>query len=565
MHYERVKAFLKSETHDSSKHKLPADFQNDFNRILKPGWKPWKSITDEALLKATAAWNWLLEFCVHKDFYDDRGVCIGGSLLSRLMLPLTVAYKRSAGYFYAMMGSHKYAAMAMRLFSFHDAGCRHFTFHHAMRRYEFIFVTDPLDWDIVPFQAVRLPGRGIVMQQDGDPLTLIRHTLRQPEHDLSEDDLTAICKCLALEPAVPADSDLDIKLQAIAKHFCGTDDINSEDVQRELALYDHAFACADDADEELLSDPLVEAVYDDLCDEDKGEFAELRLAKAKRKLKAKFQAGHDEVEKQALAKKNTKKRQKKESGEEGSATKKAKKGRKAKAKANATASAVDEDEPPPAAEAALPSQAATEAMAPPGEGSATKKAKKGKGKGKAKGKAKAKAKANATASAVDEDEPPPAAEAALPSQAATEAMAGEPVPVGDAPPPSPAPADDDAPGLAGAAVAAEAVAAAPASSQAAAPAGGPSDDADSDASANASTSSSSSSSSSGSSCSRSRSPSPAELEGKVHSYGNCTGWNVINCRYCSQVAGRWKHSTNYGLRDGPTYLFEDFSAKDGHA
>ena len=468
MHYERVKTFLKSETHDSSKHKLPADFQNDFNRILKPGWKPWKSITDEALLKATAAWNWLLEFCVHKDFYDAQGVCIGGSLLSRLMLPLTVAYKRSEDCFYAMMGSHKYAAMAMRLFSFNDAGCRHFTFHHATRRYEFIFVTDPLDWDIVPFQAVRLPGRGIVMQQDGDPLTLIRHTLRQPEHDLSEDDLTAICKCLALEPAVPADSDLDIKLQAIAKHFCGTDDINSEDVQSELALYDHAFACADDdADEDLLSDPLVEAVYDDLCDEDKGEFSELGAAKVKRKLNAKFGAWHDEVEKQALAKKNTKKRQKKESGEEeGSATKKAKKGRKAKAKANATTSAVDEDEPPPAAEAALPSQAATEAMA-----------------------------------------------------------------------------DDD---------------------QAAAPAGGPPDDADSDAS-DASTSSSSSSLLSGSSCPRSRSPSPAELEGKVHSYGNCTGWNVINCVFCSQVAGRWKHSENYGLRDGPTYLFEDFSAKDGHA
>ena len=82
--------------YDSSKHKLHPSLQERVNRILKPGYKPWASITDESLLKATAAWNWLNEFFLNKAVYDENGVGIGGSKMSRLMLALTVARKISA-------------------------------------------------------------------------------------------------------------------------------------------------------------------------------------------------------------------------------------------------------------------------------------------------------------------------------------------------------------------------------------------------------------------------------------------------------------------------------------
>ena len=76
-----------------------AGFQEEVNRILKPGYKPWKSITDESLLKAVAAWNWLQEFCNNRAVYDAGNVGIGGSTLSRLLRRLTVAHKRSANFF----------------------------------------------------------------------------------------------------------------------------------------------------------------------------------------------------------------------------------------------------------------------------------------------------------------------------------------------------------------------------------------------------------------------------------------------------------------------------------
>ena len=321
--------------HDPSKHILGTDdFQGKVNRILKPGYKPWSSITDEKLLKAVAAWNWLQEFGNNRAVYDGGGVGIGGSTLSRLTRRLTVAHKKSVNCFYAMMGNYAYAAMGVQLSSFDDGGRQHFTFDYIHRRFEFIYVTDPLDWEIVPFQATRLPGRGVVMQQDGEHLPLIRDTLCQKDHDLSEVDLVTICKCLHVQPAIPAGSDPETSLAAIAKHFCATDDVKSAAVQNELQLYMRAFECnIDDAadDDDLLNDPLVEAVFDDLADDDKGEFPEIKEAKTKRKIKAKFGAWHDELEKQAA---KTKKRKKK-SGE-GNATKKLKKG-KAAAKAKADA------------------------------------------------------------------------------------------------------------------------------------------------------------------------------------------------------------------------------------
>ena len=84
------------------------------------------------------------------------------------------------------MGNYTYAAMGVQLSSFQDGGRPHFTFDYTHRRFEFIYVTEPLDWEIVPCQAVRLRGRGVVMQQNGDHLPLIRDTLCQKDHEILE-------------------------------------------------------------------------------------------------------------------------------------------------------------------------------------------------------------------------------------------------------------------------------------------------------------------------------------------------------------------------------------------
>ena len=488
------------------------DFQRKVNRILKPGHRPWSCITDEKLLKAVAAWNWLQEYCNNRAVYDEGNVGIGGSTLSRLLRRLTVAHKRSVNCFYAMMGNYTYAGLGVQLSSFSDEGRQHFTFDYAHRRFEFIYVTDPLDWEIVPFQAVRLQGRGVVMQQNGDHLPLIRDTLCQKNHDLSEVDLVTICKCLHVQPAIPAGSDPDTTLEAIAKHFCATDDGQSAAVQNELQLYMRPWACniddaADDDDDDLLSDPIVEAVFDELNDDDKGEFPEIREAKVKRKIKEKLGAWHDELAKLAAKKK---KKRKKQSGE-GNATKKPKKGKSA---AKAKAAAVDGHELPLADDEAFSCDPEVEADA-----------------------AKAAAK-------VDGDAQPLADEKALSRDPGVEAADAALDALGGYSPTSPDEDDDMA---------------APVHDEPPPPLPPPAESNDSD-----SDSSSSSSSSSSSGSSNSSTASRAKPDGKVHNYGNCTEYDMVNCHRCGELAGRFKLNRNAGNPDGETWVFMEFSAKDRH-
>ena len=77
-------------------------------------------------------------------------------------------------------------------------------------------------------------------------------------------------------------------LLALAKHFCGAD---NGDAQVEADMYAKALtATTTNTDEQLLEDPLLEAVYDDMDEEDKGEFPEIGVAKRKKKYQARFGA-----------------------------------------------------------------------------------------------------------------------------------------------------------------------------------------------------------------------------------------------------------------------------------
>ena len=96
--------------HESRRHLLP----KEFNRMLRPGFKPWKSLTDDNILQAVASWNWVHEyFRTHRGRNDDVG--IGGSKMSKLMLPLMIARHKSADVVYASMGNYLFAAIVLVL------------------------------------------------------------------------------------------------------------------------------------------------------------------------------------------------------------------------------------------------------------------------------------------------------------------------------------------------------------------------------------------------------------------------------------------------------------------
>ena len=191
------------------------------------------------------------------------------------------------------MGNHVFAAMGLILRGFDLAGRTYYKFNvGADAAFEFLYVVDPLDWEVIPYAATRLQGQGIVMEVVEAPMPLMRHTLRQELHTMTEDD---IAKCVEIavgaEHVPPEDNNMrssDMFI-ALAKHFCGGDSGDAQ-VIAEADLYEKAYTAKDDTDEQLLADPLLEAAYDDMDDEGKGEFREIGDAKRKKKYRAKVGA-----------------------------------------------------------------------------------------------------------------------------------------------------------------------------------------------------------------------------------------------------------------------------------
>ena len=91
------------------------------------------------------------------------------------------------------------------------------------------------------------------------PMPLMRNSLSQANHSPTQDEISACLPDLQIELSPSNDQIADMFL-ALAKHFCS----EGEDVQNEAEMYEKTCSARDDTDAELLADPLLEAVYDDM-------------------------------------------------------------------------------------------------------------------------------------------------------------------------------------------------------------------------------------------------------------------------------------------------------------
>ena len=349
-------------------------------------------MTDETALQAVASWNWLHTY--FRDHWDEGNGEIGASRWSKMAACLTILRQKSSGTVYASMGNRKFAALLLQLVVFEVNGLRYFKFHISHKVCEFAYFTNPLDWEALPYTAIRLADHGIVMQQHADgPMPLMRHCLRQRQNGgMTIHDKRKFLQLVNIQVARGNHKMAEIHL-ALAKHFLGEDDIASASVRQEAALYQTAQHEADNTDELLLQDPLVDMVYDDMDGEDKGEFREIGIAKQKRRVTA-----ASEKWKKAQESANQEKRHPLKVGRpKGAKGRNAGKGKgrggvgKGKVAAvdpvivaEAEAEAAQEEQE--AAEAAQEEQVAVEAN---GKGRGQ-----GEGKGKAKGKGRAKGRGN---------------------------------------------------------------------------------------------------------------------------------------------------------------------------
>jgi hypothetical protein len=363
----------------------------DFQRILKPQ-KDWSTLTDETALQAVASWNWLHTY--FRDHWDEGNGEIGASRWSKMAACLTILRQKSSGTVYASMGNRKFAALLLQLVVFEVNGLRYFKFHISHKVCEFAYFTNPLDWEALPYTAIRLADHGIVMQQHADgPMPLMRHCLRQRQNGgMTIHDKRKFLQLVNIQVARGNHKIADIHL-ALAKHFLGEDDIASASVRQEAALYQTAQHEADNTDELLLQDPLVDMVYDDMDGEDKGEFREIGIAKQKRRVTAASEKWKKAQESANQEKRHPFKRGRPKGAKGRNAGKGKGRGGVGKGKvaavdpvivAEAEAEAAQEEQE--AAEAAQEEQVAVEAN---GKGRGQ-----GEGKGKAKGKGRAKGRGN---------------------------------------------------------------------------------------------------------------------------------------------------------------------------
>ena len=146
--------------------------------------------------------------------------------------------------------------------------------------FEFLFVTDPTNWETIPYAACRLPRHGIVMKQSAPAMPLMQHTLRDQSSSMTVEDIGRCVKRLKIETS---SDDLPSMLSALATKICDGDE---EAARKEANLFHKAREPNRNADDMLLDDPLVDLVYEEMDDKDKGEFKEIGDAKDKRKLSA---------------------------------------------------------------------------------------------------------------------------------------------------------------------------------------------------------------------------------------------------------------------------------------
>ena len=242
--------------------------------------KTWKTISEVTLRTDVAAWTWLQSG--HTLASAEQAVSLRAAKFSKLAQPEMLLRRVSDGNHYLCLGNAVWAALVwpsevlgmwygnMRVLRLDPRGAA-----------EFVHIVNPDEWEEVPFEALRLdvaiaPTHGIVMRQSKGRQSLIRACLERKEHGLGFEGLQELAKHLELPCANVNSVQL---LKTIVEKVAGDDESWAK---RVLAL-DNQVEGSTVAS--MARDPLVEAAFDELPDEDKADFPELKSVFRKKRVR----------------------------------------------------------------------------------------------------------------------------------------------------------------------------------------------------------------------------------------------------------------------------------------
>ena len=276
-HYKDTQERLQGFRHNSLRHKLNQTWHSIVRR------KSWGTISEVTLRRDIAAWVWLQTG--HTLAFTQGGASLESALFSKFVLPEMLLHRISDDTYYLSLGNATWACLVwpavvvmatdMHVFRVDPQGSA-----------ELMHITDPDGWEDVPCKANFLDvSQGIVLKHERPRQSLFRACLERDPLSLGMKDLRMAAKHLGLDVPNPSRKKL---LEAIVGLIAHGDEtwgkcvLDADGRSEELHL------------NSLLTDPTFEAAYEELPDEDKAEFPDIK--KAVQKKRARQRAAESRVE-----------------------------------------------------------------------------------------------------------------------------------------------------------------------------------------------------------------------------------------------------------------------------
>ena len=280
-HYKGTKVSPKfARRYRAKNHKLPAEWRKITNK------KTWQTFSEDTFRKDVAAWVWMQEG--HPALAPTQGITLDAALFSKLCMPRMALRSKSNNTLYASLGNYVWSAMAwsMRIMSTEPDA---WTFQlNPQGSAEFIHVTDPSNWEVLPYESFRspCPNAGfLLLRQTGPAMSLIKACIQRAGNGLHLQDLLRLARHLGL--AFPDNAEHDTVLKAIALHVSDNDENFAELVLQMSKVSLKTM-------KELTDDPFFELAYDMLNDDDKNEFPD--VGEELQKKRVRHRQAHDREE-----------------------------------------------------------------------------------------------------------------------------------------------------------------------------------------------------------------------------------------------------------------------------
>ena len=252
------------------------------------GKKVWGTCTETNHRRCVAAWHWYQIGRRSLTPPEGRPPKLADALLTRLLSgEMVVQWGDSL---FASLGSYTWGALVYPLHIV-DAtadGLRTLGWGGQYSAVQFVHVLDATEWSVLSWTSALAPAQGIVLQEVAPPQSLLRFSLRERCASLTADLLKQIAVCLD----IPSEADRGTLLRGIAeKEF--RDCARREEIVADILKRDKS-SHTKNAVATLLMDPLFEAAWDEMGQDDQFEFPDVKKEKTRGRVR-RHVARHQEL------------------------------------------------------------------------------------------------------------------------------------------------------------------------------------------------------------------------------------------------------------------------------